>query len=174
MAGRSQLFEALLPLVRESVYLNLERAADVQELFPPGFHADLGKLLGRLVSKLVPGWRQSALVNQVSPPKLVDVDWRVDLQTSSNLLARMSVPSVLVEMKVCFPPAPPSDGTAPASTDQPGIACTFPDCPARPQIQEVPQDQGVVPDIQTVQFELSKPALGTMLHGLEKVGFACF
>lgn len=95
-----QLFTALVPLIRESLYRNAEKASEVAELLPSGFHPDLGKLLGKQISKQIPAWRQSALQNQISPPRLLDVDWRVDMQTSSNLLARMAVPTVFVEMKV--------------------------------------------------------------------------
>ena len=35
-----------------------------------------------------------------SSPVCLHADWRVDVKTSSNLLSRMSVPTVLVGMKV--------------------------------------------------------------------------
>jgi hypothetical protein len=35
---------------------------------------------------------------QVSAPKLIDFDWRVDVKTSSNIMSRMAVPTVIVDM----------------------------------------------------------------------------
>ncbi len=37
---------------------------------------------------------------QVSGPRLLDMDWRVDIKTSSDSLARMAVPTCLLELKV--------------------------------------------------------------------------
>jgi hypothetical protein len=39
----------------------------------------------------------------VSLPTLLDVDWRLDVKKSSNELARMNVPTVLVGLEVCQP-----------------------------------------------------------------------
>ena len=36
----------------------------------------------------------------VSLPRLVDFDWRVDVKTSSDSMARMAQPTCLVQMKV--------------------------------------------------------------------------
>lgn len=166
-----QLFDALVLLIRECLYQNTEKTAEVLGLLPQDFHPDLGKLLGKQISKQIPAWRQSALLSQVSPPKLIDVDWRVDMQTSSNLLARMAVPTVFVEMKVGLGKHDTrffiQDGSHPCCCL---VGCFF----IQTfffflQLQESPQEQGVMPGTQNVQFELSKPALATMLHGLEKV-----
>lgn len=85
-------------LVRRALY---DGAAGA---LPDGFHADLGKLLGKVVKARLAEWRRGAAAAQVCPPKLVDFDWRVDMKTASNHLSRMAVPTVLVEMKVQEPP----------------------------------------------------------------------
>lgn len=36
----------------------------------------------------------------VSLPKLVDFDWRVDVKTSSDAVARMSVPTCILNLQV--------------------------------------------------------------------------
>lgn len=36
----------------------------------------------------------------VSLPRLVDMDWRVDIKTSSDSIARMAVPTCLLQLKV--------------------------------------------------------------------------
>ena len=40
----------------------------------------------------------------VSLPRLVDLDWRVDIKTSSDSISRMAVPTCLLQMKV-WPPS---------------------------------------------------------------------
>ena len=40
-----------------------------------------------------------------SLPSYVGVDWRVDVKTSSDRVARMSVPSLLVDLKVADQPS---------------------------------------------------------------------
>ena len=42
----------------------------------------------------------------VSLPKLADFDWRVDVKTSSDAITRMSMPTCLVQFKVCKSPLP--------------------------------------------------------------------
>lgn len=42
--------------------------------------------------------------HQISLPRLVETDWRVDVKTSSDRVARMSAPAVLVELTVQQPP----------------------------------------------------------------------
>lgn len=36
----------------------------------------------------------------VSLPRLVDMDWRVDIKTSSDSISRMAVPTCLLQLKV--------------------------------------------------------------------------
>lgn len=36
----------------------------------------------------------------VSLPRLVDMDWRVDIKTSSDNIVRMAVPTCLLQLKV--------------------------------------------------------------------------
>ncbi|CAB3984468.1 Hypothetical predicted protein [Paramuricea clavata] len=40
------------------------------------------------------------MASQVSLPKLVDFDWRVDVKTSSDAVTRMSMPTCLVQLKI--------------------------------------------------------------------------
>lgn len=53
----------------------------------------------------VSGWALSWPVPfTVSLPRLVDLDWRVDIKTSSDSISRMAVPTCLLQMKVRPPP----------------------------------------------------------------------
>uniref|UniRef100_A0A8C5K478 COMM domain-containing protein n=1 Tax=Jaculus jaculus TaxID=51337 RepID=A0A8C5K478_JACJA len=40
------------------------------------------------------------LLSTVSLPRLVDLDWRVDIKTSSDSISRMAVPTCLLQMKI--------------------------------------------------------------------------
>jgi hypothetical protein len=39
----------------------------------------------------------------ISLPRLLDVDWRVDVKTSANTVSRMAAPTALVQLKVWRP-----------------------------------------------------------------------
>jgi uncharacterized protein YdaT len=130
-----QLYPNVDQLVREALYVSGSDETAVLGIFPTDFHPQLKKLLNKLIVSHIADWREQAVPQQISAPKLVDFDWRVDTKTSSNHISRMSVPTVFVEMKV----------------------------------QDPPTKKGIVPDVQQVQFELSKATLNTMLDGLNKI-----
>lgn len=54
----------------------------------------------KVISRYIEQWRQASVQQQVTLPKLLEFDWRVDIKASSDTLSQMSVPSVLVGMKV--------------------------------------------------------------------------
>lgn len=97
----ASLYKCLNKLIRESLYSGAQPAT-INDLFPSDFSEQLKKLLIKLIVKNAPQWREVALSTLISAPKLIDFDWRVDVKTSSNLLTHMSVPTVLVGMKVMF------------------------------------------------------------------------
>lgn len=98
-AEADALFKSSSALVHKAVYLNVD-GNGLAQLFPAGFHPNLQKLLSKLLQTHLAEWREAALQCEVSAPKLMDFDWRVDMKTSSNHLSRMSVPTVLVEMEL--------------------------------------------------------------------------
>lgn len=130
-----ELSKSVSELIHESVYIGATAPDQVATLLPSDFHGNLRGLLCKKIALKVPAWRSAALNNQVSPPKLIDLDWRVDSKASSSSLSRMAVPTVLLEMK----------------------------------IQETPTEVGVMAGVKTVQLELSKQELATMLEGLGKI-----
>jgi len=76
----------------------------LSSLLPADFDPKLRTLVTRLLASHVPEWRDTVLASgTISPPKLVDFDWRVDMKTSSNFLSRMAAPTAFVEMKVQNP-----------------------------------------------------------------------
>ncbi|XP_025084933.1 COMM domain-containing protein 9-like isoform X2 [Pomacea canaliculata] len=71
----------------------------------------------------------------ISLPKLVDFDWRVDVKTSSDAVARMSVPTCILNLQM--------EGNLEGRDSQ--------------------------TEWQSVNVELSKETLDTMLDGLSKI-----
>lgn len=56
----------------------------IRRLLPPDFHEALGNLISTIVAHHVPEWREALLAAQVSEPRLLDMDWRVDVKAASN------------------------------------------------------------------------------------------
>jgi len=96
-----KLYDAVDQVIRQCLYLGLEKD-DIagNAVFPPNFHTNLKALLAKIIASHLVEWREASMNNMVSPPKLIDFDWRVDLKKSSNHLSRMAVPTLFVEMKV--------------------------------------------------------------------------
>ncbi|NXP06573.1 COMD9 protein, partial [Thinocorus orbignyianus] len=95
-----QLVSALHSLTRHVVYHGLTRAEDIISLFPENFHQNLKNLLTKIILENVSAWRNEAQASQISLPRLVDVDWRVDIKTSSDSISRMAVPTCLLQLKI--------------------------------------------------------------------------
>lgn len=57
-------------------------------------------LLPQLLLARLPLWRKASIGQTVSLPRLVDVDWRVDLKTASDAVSNMNVPSTVVALRV--------------------------------------------------------------------------
>ncbi|XP_024608385.1 COMM domain-containing protein 9 isoform X1 [Neophocaena asiaeorientalis asiaeorientalis] len=95
-----QLLQALHRLTRLVVFRDLSSAEAVLALFPENFHQNLKNLLTKIILEHVSTWRAEAQTNQISLPRLVDLDWRVDIKTSSDSISRMAVPTCLLQMKI--------------------------------------------------------------------------
>ena len=50
-------------------------------------------------------WREASVLQRPSLPRYVGVDWRVDMKTASDRVSRMSVPTVLVDLKILDQPS---------------------------------------------------------------------
>ena len=77
-----------------------ENTADLGALFPSSFHPELKKLILQIIEVNLATWRQACVANQVSIPRLVEFDWRIDVKRASENVAAMSVPTVLVQLQV--------------------------------------------------------------------------
>ncbi|NXB89415.1 COMD9 protein, partial [Vidua chalybeata] len=95
-----QLVSALHNLTRHVVYRGLTGAEDILCLFPENFHQNLKNLLTKIILENISAWRNEAQASQISLPRLVDMDWRVDIKTSSDSIVRMAVPTCLLQLKI--------------------------------------------------------------------------
>ncbi|KAM4722264.1 COMM domain-containing protein 9 [Rhinophrynus dorsalis] len=96
----SQVVHALHMLTRHVVYKGLATAEEILSLFPENFHHNLKNLLTKIILENVSVWRSDAQNSHISLPRLVDLDWRVDIKTSSDSVSRMAVPTCLLQMKI--------------------------------------------------------------------------
>ncbi|XP_055137889.1 COMM domain-containing protein 9 isoform X2 [Symphalangus syndactylus] len=95
-----ELLQALHCLTRLVAFRDLSSAEAILALFPENFHQNLKNLLTKIILEHVSTWRTEAQANQISLPRLVDLDWRVDIKTSSDSISRMAVPTCLLQMKI--------------------------------------------------------------------------
>ncbi|XP_032977194.1 COMM domain-containing protein 9 isoform X1 [Rhinolophus ferrumequinum] len=95
-----QLLQALHRLTRLAAFRDLSSAEAVLALFPENFHQNLKNLLTKIILEHVSTWRTEAQANLISLPRLVDLDWRVDIKTASDSISRMAVPTCLLQLKI--------------------------------------------------------------------------
>ncbi|RXN29793.1 60S ribosomal L13a [Labeo rohita] len=95
-----QLLTAFHVLSHHVVYQNLTSPEQIVSIFPESFHSNLKNLITKILLENSVTWRNEALSSQISLPKLVDLEWRVDMKTASDSLSRMAVPTCLLQMKL--------------------------------------------------------------------------
>ncbi|KAM8939015.1 COMM domain-containing protein 9 isoform 2-T2 [Pelodytes ibericus] len=94
----AQVVQSFHALTRNVVYKGLASADEIISLFPENFHQNLKNLLTKLILENLSAWKSENM--NISLPRLVDLDWRVDIKTSSDSVARMAVPTCLLQMKI--------------------------------------------------------------------------
>ncbi|XP_071601124.1 COMM domain-containing protein 9 [Heliangelus exortis] len=95
-----ELGAALHSLTRHVVYRGFTRAEDILALFPENFHQNLKNLLTKILLENISAWRNEAQASQISLPRLVDMDWRVDIKTSSDSIGKIAVPTCLLQLQI--------------------------------------------------------------------------
>ncbi|XP_027254750.1 COMM domain-containing protein 9 isoform X2 [Cricetulus griseus] len=95
-----KLLQALHRFTRLVAFRDLSSAEAILPLFLENFHQNLKNLLTKIILEHISTWRTEAQANQISLPYLVDLDWRVDIKTSSDSISRMAVSSCLLQMKI--------------------------------------------------------------------------
>ncbi|ETE73418.1 COMM domain-containing protein 9, partial [Ophiophagus hannah] len=96
----NQLIQSLHNLTRHIVYHGLTSQEEILSLFPGGFHQNLKNLVTKIILENVAAWRNEAQASQISLPRLVDMDWRVDIKTSSDNISKMAIPTCLLQLKI--------------------------------------------------------------------------
>ncbi|XP_036963282.1 COMM domain-containing protein 9 [Acanthopagrus latus] len=104
-AQAAQLVQSLHVLSHHVLFYNLSSPEQILEVFPESFHSSLKNLITKILLENSPTWRTEAVGNQISLPQLKELDWRVDMVTSSDSVSRMSVPTCLVQFKMEDPSA---------------------------------------------------------------------
>ncbi|XP_056909123.1 COMM domain-containing protein 9 isoform X2 [Takifugu flavidus] len=99
-AQAAQLVQSLHVLSHHVIFYNLSTPEQILNLFPESFHSSLKNLITKILLENCPTWRIEALNNQISLPKLKEMDWRVDMVTGSDSVSRLSVPTCLVQFKM--------------------------------------------------------------------------
>ncbi|PFX23669.1 COMM domain-containing protein 9-like [Stylophora pistillata] len=94
------LMESLVTVVHAALFECLTDPKAVYDLFPENFHKNLRELISKIIAENMPLWRTNAINQQVSLPKLIDFDWRVDVKTSSNVISRLSMPTCIIQLQV--------------------------------------------------------------------------
>lgn len=102
-AQAAQLVQSLHVLSRHVLFHNLSSPEQILSLFPDSFHSSLKNLITKILLESSPTWKTEALSNQVSLPRLKELDWRVDMIAGSDSVSRMSVPTCLVQFKTDDP-----------------------------------------------------------------------
>ncbi|XP_023697931.1 COMM domain-containing protein 9 isoform X1 [Paramormyrops kingsleyae] len=111
-----QLLRALHALTRHVLFHSLTTPEQILALFPDAFHPNLKNLMTKILLEHSPAWRNEALANQISLPRLLEMDWGVDMKTCSDSAGRMAVPSCLLHMKVQDAQAPGDGSVSPLSS----------------------------------------------------------
>jgi hypothetical protein len=90
-------FNAALESAKSLIAEALRRGADhavIEELLGADFHPQLRELLTKIILANAPLWTEVLVQDQVSLPRLIDVNWRVDVVASSSSMARQARPTV--------------------------------------------------------------------------------
>ncbi|KAL1257837.1 hypothetical protein QQF64_011081 [Cirrhinus molitorella] len=173
-----QLLTAFHMLSHHVVYQNLTSPEQIVSVFPESFHSNLKNLITKIILENSVTWRNEALSSQISLPKLVDLEWRVDMKTASDSLSRMAVPTCLLQMKLQDTPcisSGPSESTVTMELSKETLDTMIDGLGRiRDQLSAVKQIAGRVffcsnADLQTVTQLKSAERLFLLLHKAEAI-----
>lgn len=132
----AQLIHDVHQLIRDTMSSGLEITGDgVKSLCDESIDPKIVKLVAKIIVKQAPRWKAIMSQQRIAWPRLLNMEWRVDMKTASQAVSRMSVPTVVLGLTV----------------------------------EEQPKDANKMPQAQTVNFELSREALQTMLTGMKQI-----
>eukprot|EP00041_Stephanoeca_diplocostata_P023941 m.597691 g.597691 ORF g.597691 m.597691 type:complete len:193 (-) comp22417_c0_seq4:3284-3862(-) len=96
----AEVFVAISDIIKTTLFENVSTKEGIVKLLPAGLEERLQALVVSVVSKNLKQWRLQSASNELSLPALKEFDWRIDIKSASDKVARMSVPTALVQMKV--------------------------------------------------------------------------
>eukprot|EP01080_Neovahlkampfia_damariscottae_P006314 gene6314-10321_t len=95
------LLETILEISKQAVYYNFSEKETILKLFKNSqMSEELKENICQILLKHIPSWRDQTIQTQVSPPKLVDMKWRIDLQTSSDSISNLVNSNLIVQMDI--------------------------------------------------------------------------
>eukprot|EP00045_Choanoeca_perplexa_P002114 m.23062 g.23062 ORF g.23062 m.23062 type:complete len:193 (-) comp11327_c0_seq1:481-1059(-) len=95
-----ELFAAIIALINRALFENVSSKEQLVNLLPSQLNDKLKKLVVTVIGQNLPTWREQAATDELSLPKLKAFDWRVDVKTASDQMARMNMPTALIHLAV--------------------------------------------------------------------------
>jgi hypothetical protein len=63
-------------------------------------NGDLKNLVQQIINNNRAAWHEASIINRVSLPRYVSMDWAVNMKRASSEVGNMSVPSVLLQLEI--------------------------------------------------------------------------
>uniref|UniRef100_A0A8W8NB71 COMM domain-containing protein n=2 Tax=Magallana gigas TaxID=29159 RepID=A0A8W8NB71_MAGGI len=95
-----KMIESLSSVLKTIIFHGYTEPQEIQSLFPKDFHKNLRDLITKIALDNMNTWKTHSISTQVSLPRLVDFDWRLDTKMASDSISRTSVPTCILQMKV--------------------------------------------------------------------------
>jgi len=97
-----QLLSSLRYVVKSTLY-EYGASSKPSSNLPSSLRPELKELIEKILTHHLPEWKEAAIGTQCALPRVVSMDWRIDIKSASEAMSRMSVPTVLVDLKVAKP-----------------------------------------------------------------------
>ena len=132
----SNLLNDTCTLIRNTMSSGQDVTLDlIKELCDSTIDPKIIKLVAKIIVRQAPTWKAIMAQQRIAWPRLLDMEWRVDMKSASQAVSRMSVPTVVLGLTV----------------------------------EEQPDNANAMPKAKTVNFELSREELSTMLTGMKQI-----
>jgi len=95
-----QLLSSIRHVVKTSLYVYGVSDFKPASILPASLRQELKDLIVQIITHHLPEWKDASVSTQCSLPRVVSMDWRVDIKSASEAMSRMSVPTVLVDLKI--------------------------------------------------------------------------
>eukprot|EP00461_Guttulinopsis_vulgaris_P001919 UN01920 len=110
MQWRSELstsyeqIEALIPSVTTLIDECLLHSQLPSQILSADFHTQLAGLLNKIVKTNAATWKNNIMQNQISAPRLVDFNYRIDNTVSTDQMTNVNASSLLLNLHVQMQP----------------------------------------------------------------------